>query len=320
MENPLSQADIDSLARALASVADGKNGDRAVKSYDFRRPTKFSKDLLRTLEMVHDNFARLLQGFFLGSLRTRAQLQVRTTNQYSYAEFVGRLPSHTVVAAFHMEPLPGTCLLEISQNIAYAAIDRVFGGPGADVQPDRGLTEIELGVVQRIVTDMFGPLQEAWNSVAELKPVLESMETNPMFLQSSSPSEVLAVINLGIQVGEHMGHMTLAFPYSTVDPVLSRLSPHNWLAAERSAKHQPPPMLEQTIYETPVTLRVHLGSTRVTVSEFSQLKVGDVIPLDTDLQSELPIMVGHHLTYLGRPGLVRNRMAIHIQRRVGEGA
>ncbi len=320
MESPLSQSEIDALMRSLLP-ANGddlfQTRDSAVRTYDFRRPGKFNKDLLRTLLMIHENFSRLLQTFFSAGLRTRVQVMVRSTNQYPAAEFMQLLPNPGIVATFSIRPLPGTCMLELSQNIGYAIVDKVFGGSGGDLQPQRALSEIELGVVRRTLNDMFTPLQESWRNVAAIKPTLESLETNPMFLQNNAPSEVLAAITVGIQIGEHMGHLTLAFPYSTVEPVLSRLSPHSWLATERTPEEGELDLLKQQVQEAGMAIRVLLGQTRMTVGEFSSLKVGDVIPLGTTLNSELPVYVGDRITFFGRPGVRGDRVAVQILRRAG---
>lgn len=321
MENTINQTDIDALMRSLLP-ANGEDlfqsKDNALRAYDFRRPTKFKKDLLRTLVMVHDNFARLLQSFLLSSLRTRSQVQVRGTNQYLFAEYVQLLPNPAIVAIFKLNPLPGLCLLEISQNIAFAIIDRVFGGVGSDVQPQRGLSEIELSVIQRTITDMFTPLQEAWRNVVAIQPTLEGLETNPMFLQTSAPSEVHATVTLGVQIGEHMGHIMLVFPSATMEPVLSRLSLHSWLGSDKAVAEADSNTLQTTIQQAPIDVGVHLGYSRITVGEFMALKVGDVIPLDTGLNGELPVYVGNCLTFYGRPGVVKNRMSVQITRRAPE--
>jgi len=292
--------------------------DNTLREYDFRRPTKFKKDLLRTLVMVHDNFSRLLQSFFLANLRTRAQVVVRGTNQYLFAEFTQLLPNPMVVASFKLNPLPGVCLLEMSQNIAFAIIDRVFGGPGSDTQPQRGLSEIELGVVQRTVTDMLTPLQEAWRNVAEVRPSFENMDTNPMFLQTAAPSEVLATITLGVQVGEHMGHVMLAFPFSMMAPIMNRLSPHSWLASENSGVIPDAPGLQDSIKQAPVEVHAFLGNARITVGEFMALKPGDVIPLEAKVGGDIPVFIGNVLTYQGRLGVSGRNMAVQIVRQVSE--
>lgn len=318
MENPLSQSEIDALMRTLLpSSGDDLFQTRAaaVRVYDFRRPGKFSKDLLRTLFMVHDTFARLLQGFFAAALRTRVQVSVRSTNQYSSSEYMQLLPNPCIVGKFEIKPLPGLCLVEMSHNIAFAIIDRVFGGHGSDLQPQRGLSEIELSVVQRMIADIFTPLREAWRNVADIQPTLDSMETNPMFLQSSAPAEVVAAITLGVDIGEHKGHVTLSFPYSTVEPVLARLSPQTWLALDRpETEESERQVIETSVGRAPLQMFVNLGKTNIKVREFMDMKVGDVLLLGTKVNGEVQVFVGERLLFLGRPGLVGDRMAVQISR------
>lgn len=283
-----------------------------VRSYDFRRPTKFKKDLLRTLVMVHDNYTRLLQSYFAASIRAQVRLNVRSTNQYSASEFLQLLPNPAVVTTFHMAPLPGTCMLEISSNIAFALIDRIFGGTGADVQPQRGLSEIELGVIQRVVSDMTGLMAEAWRNIAVVTPRVEDVQTNPIFLQSKASSEVVAVITIGMEVGEHMGHITLAFPYSTVVPVLAKLSQHVGLEEEPTVNEAESEMLRNSLTEAPVPIEVELGHASITVGDFSNLQVGDLIRLSTPVGGQVQVFVGDRLTFSGRPGVVDDRMAVQI--------
>lgn len=316
MENSLSQADIDALMRALLPAGSEdlfQSKGNNVRPYDFRRPTKFKKDLLRTLVMIHDNFTRLLQSFFMAQLRARVQIHVRGTNQYSYTEFLQLLRNPTVVGTFRMDPLPGTCLIEMSQNIAYAVIDRVFGGNGAETQPQRALSEIERGVIQRVLSDMMGLLQEAWRSVAEVTPVVEGIETNPVFLKPTSTSEVVAAITIGFEIGEHMGHITLALPHTTVEPLLSRLTGSHLLTHEAKNDEQ---VLPESLSSAEVEVSAFLGSTRVTVSEFSELQPGDVILLGTRVDGELALHTGERLTFFGRPGVVGKHMSVKITRRV----
>jgi len=317
VENTISQADIDALMRSLLPSGGEDpfhSKETGLRTYDFRRPTKFKKDLLRTLVMVHDNFARLLQNFLFANLHTRAQVQVRGTNQYLFAEFTELLPNPAVVATFKLDPLPGICLLEISHNIAFAIIDKVFGGNGSEVQPQRNLSDIELSIIRRMVSDMFAPLQEAWRNVLEIRPKLEGLETNPLFLQTSPPSEVHATVTLGVQIGEHMGHLMLAFPSAAMDPVLSRLSMHTWLGSDKAVAEADSRALQTTVQQAPVNVGVHLGQGRITVGEFMALKVGDVISLDTRADGELPVYIGNCLTFYGRPGVVGTRMSIQITR------
>jgi flagellar motor switch protein FliM len=316
MENTLSQVDIDVLMRSLLPT-NGEDlfrskGNAVPRDYDFRRPTKFKKDMLRTLVMVHENFARLLQSFFMSSLRTSVQVHVRSTSQYLYTEYTQLLLNPSVVGVFRMNPLPGLCLLDISPNVAFAIIDRVFGGLGSEVQPQRGLSEIELSVIRRTLMDLCEPLREAWRSVADVEPTLEAMETNPAFLATSSPTEVVASITLGVQIGEHIGHIAIVLPYSTVAPVVSKLSSHRWFLDEESSTEPNQTGLEDLIQVAPVQITAVLGGARINVGEFMALQIGDIIALDTRTSEDMAVFVGNTLAMRGRPGRVGNRMAIQV--------
>ena len=81
MADILSQEEID----ALLSATDGDEGEieddmgsggfddassqRIITPYDFKHPARVNKDQLRTLENLHDNFARLLSSTFSGAMR-----------------------------------------------------------------------------------------------------------------------------------------------------------------------------------------------------------------------------------------------------------
>ena len=74
MGDVLSQNEIDSLLAALSSgeldvdeIKDTK--EKHVKDYDFARPSKFSKEHLRTLEIIFEHYGRLLSTNFPVYLR-----------------------------------------------------------------------------------------------------------------------------------------------------------------------------------------------------------------------------------------------------------
>ena len=65
MSDVLSQSEIDNLLSALNSGefdpnATPEEDERQVKDYNFARPSKFSKEHLRTLVFIYEHYARLL--------------------------------------------------------------------------------------------------------------------------------------------------------------------------------------------------------------------------------------------------------------------
>ena len=86
----LSQSEIDQLLSALstgvvsAEEMKVEEKQKKVKVYDFKRPDKFSKDQIRTLYMLHENFARLLNTYLSTNLRTLVNISVASVEQLAY--------------------------------------------------------------------------------------------------------------------------------------------------------------------------------------------------------------------------------------------
>lgn len=103
---------------------------RKVKVYDFKRALRFSKDQIRSLTRIHENFARLLTTFFSAQLRSYVQITVASVDQIPFEEFVRSIPNMTLINVFEVPPLDGNILMEINPNIAYSMLDRLMGGAG----------------------------------------------------------------------------------------------------------------------------------------------------------------------------------------------
>ena len=82
MGDILSQNEIDDLLNQLSSgeisaleLKKDKN-EKKIRNHDFKRPSKFAKDHLRTLQIIQENYARLITNFFSGYLRSWVQVDV----------------------------------------------------------------------------------------------------------------------------------------------------------------------------------------------------------------------------------------------------
>ena len=186
----LSQSEIDKLLSALSEGSvdteelKNEESQKKVKAYDFKRPDKFSKDQIRTLYMLHESFARLLNTYLSTHLRTMVSIDVASVEQLTYQEFVQSLANPSVISILAVPPLKGNIIVEVNTEIAFAFIDRVFGGAGKSGVKVRVLTEIEEAVMKRFVETAVGHLKEAWSNVVEFFPTIEATESNPQFTQS----------------------------------------------------------------------------------------------------------------------------------------
>lgn len=320
MADVLSQAEIDAL---LSSISTGevdleevkhKEEERKVKIYDFRRPDKFSKDQLRTLQMIHETFSRLVSTMLSGQLRSNCQVQVISVDQITYEEFVRSISETTILSVFDMGGLEGNAILELNSSIGYVLIDRVFGGSGKAYNGKaRELTDIESTVVEKFIGRILGYLNESWKEIVEVLPRIVQMETNPQFVQVVGPTEMVVLLSFEIKIGEVNGILNLCYPAPLIDPVVSKLSAQYWFSNVKKDKTEENLLaIRDRLNKIAVPVVANLGETMISFEEFIELNVGDVIPLNKNINGLCDIYVGNKVKFKGIPGLEGKKMAISI--------
>ena len=316
----LSQSEIDQLLSALstgvvsAEEMKVEEKQKKVKVYDFKRPDKFSKDQIRTLYMLHENFARLLNTYLSTNLRTLVNISVASVEQLAYEEFIRSLSNPSVIGIFNMSPLKGNVIFEINPNIAFSIIDRLFGGEGTVINKIRTLTDIEETIIRKVITKSLDNLQEAWRHVVNTEPRLEVIETNPQFTQIVPPNDMVVIVTLQTQIGQVEGLINICIPYLVLEPIMSKLTTTFWVASSIAKQAHPEQVdiLEKKIKKTYVPLAVELGTINLSVRELLSLNINDVLKLDTTVGSELKVIVGRKAKFLCHPGTANQKVAVQI--------
>lgn len=323
----LSQSEIDELLSALSTgvvSADDiqtEQKQKKIKVYDFKRPDKFSKDQIRTLNMLHENFARLFNTYLSANLRTIVHIDVVSVDQLTYEEFIRSLPNPSVIGVFQMRPLKGNVILELNPNIVFALIDRLFGGPGSPPSKARPLTDIEEAIVRRVINKALESFQEAWKQVVAIEPRLEAIETNPQFTQIVPPSDMVVIVTLQTKIGQAEGLINICIPYLVLEPIVTKLTTTFWVAAAGSKQPLTDNInaLQRKLEKTFIPLIVELGKATITVQDMLGLTAGDVLQLETRTNQELDIFVAQRKKFKCKPGLSGSKVAIQITEKTTEG-
>ncbi len=320
MQEILSQSEIDSLLDALTSgkidVTEVAKASETVeaKPYDFRRPNKFSKEHLRSLEMVHQHFARILSSFYSGYLRTAINVEVASVGQMIYEEFMRSIPSPTVLKIIDLSTLNGLVVMETNNSVVFPLIDLLFGGPGSSTDKSRELTDIEVTVVKNLYDKVLENLAVAWQDLYEIKPVINSIETNPRMQQLYSPNEVVALITFSVSIDdEQRGLMNLCIPYIVLEPVISKLSvKQQFLRGSISPRDKEIAMIKHWLGFSELNLEVVLGETEITVNDFLILQTDDVLVLSRRIDQDLDLYVEDELKFGVQAGRVNQNLAVQV--------
>ena len=313
----LSQNEIDSLISALSSgeISEEDQKEQAVEYqvYDFRRPTKFSKEQLRTLQIIHENYARILGNFLTAYLRVPAKLEVVSVSQVTYEEFIFSLPVPTLMSIFNMSSDMGIAMLETNPTFVYTLIDMVFGGDGKSIPDPRELTEIELSVMEQMNEKLLSNLSYVWKGVADLSPQIESMDSNPQFNQVIAASETVVLVTISTEIQGNKGFVNLCYPYITLEGVLSNLTAQQWFNQYQQTPYRLKPQeLKRCLADSPVEAKAVLGSTYITLEDFLHLQEGDVLQVNRREGEPLEVYVEDRPLFLGHPGMKGSRLAIDI--------
>ncbi|WP_058002659.1 flagellar motor switch protein FliM [Heyndrickxia sp. FSL K6-6286] len=322
----LSQSEIDALLSALSTGE--MNADdikkeqetKKVKVYDFKRALRFSKDQIRSLTRIHENFARLLTTYFSAQLRTYVQISVASADQIPFEEFIRSVPKMTILNSYDVPPLDGRILMEINPNIAYSMLDLVMGGKGTSVNKVDNLTEIEQRIMSNLFESAFEHLTEAWGNIAEINPVLADFEVNPQFLQMVSPNETVVVISMNTTVGETSGMINLCIPHVVLEPIIPNLSVHYWM--QNNNKEKEPieaKNIEKRIKYAPIPFAVELGNAEISIEDFLNIQMGDVIQLDKKIDEPVIVKLEDIPKYYAQVGKSSKKMAIQILNEVKGG-
>ena len=318
MADVLSQSEIDALLAGIASgevdAEDIKETDeKKIRDYDFKRPAKFSKEHLRTLEMIFEHYGRLLSNNLPIYIRKNVVVEVKSSETLTDGEFANSLGNPSILGIVNFQPLQGNIIVDIQAGLGYAFIDRMLGGEGKAIERLRSFTDIEMPLIEKFVSICLNLMPEPWENVLEIEPNLDRVETNPQFAQIISPSDMVAIVTLNMSIGDVEGFVNFCLPFFTLEPIMDRLNTKFWFSAIESRNSEEyTNKMETMIKHVDVPIKAVLGNCKVYVWDFLQLQLGDIIRLDETVNSEMQVYVGNINKFTALPGTVKDKYAVRI--------
>ncbi len=325
MGEVLSQSEIDNLLAALSSgdldTEELNNADdKKVKNYDFKRPTKFSKEHLRTLEIIYEHYGRLLSTSMPVYLRKNIQVSVTSSETVIFSEFSNSLSNPVILGVVNFQPLGGTILIELASQLGFAMIDRMLGGSGDPLEKTRDFTEIEMTIIEKMMVVCMQLMREPWKNVADINPMMERIETNSQFAQIIAPSDMIAIVTLNMKIGDVEGFMNVCLPFFTLESVMDKLNTKYWYAnLQEHNEENFEEYVEALIKRVDVPVKAVLGKTSISVTDFVNLQRGDIIRLDTEVDQDLTVYVGNIKKFTALPGTSREKNAVRVTSVIREG-
>lgn len=320
MSEILTQNQIDELLSELLAGDSGEANispveEKKVKPYDFRSPKKFSKDQLKVLRSVYENFARHLAAYLSGVLRVSCQIKVDTIEEQPYFEYNNALPDSVMMGVFDFKPLEGTVLIEISNAVTFAVVEMMLGGNGSGIVLEREFTEIEIALMEKIMKHMGAFTKSSWSNFADIDTNFIRIETNSRIMQSIAMDEGVIIVVMDIEIKSIKGTVNVCIPIINLEPILEKAGKNPFLL-KRKTDSEKDIQNKETIRSNIKDARIEtvgvLGSAVLSFKELLNLQVGDVIKLNQAVDSDIKICIGGKTKFYGVPGIIKNKKHIKI--------
>lgn len=342
-EERLSRSDVDSLLNGNTGAAPAGQPSKAaeaakvdpaarpevpampqpkvrVMAYDFKRPERVGKELVRSLQSLHEGLARNFGASLSALLRSMVEVRLISVDQLTYREFIQSVEIPTCFNLLRPKPLERNWILDISPTLLYPIIDRMLGGVvSGESNLSRPLSEIELRLAGRITSVFLRELKIAWANVLTMDVDVERVESNPQLVQIVPPNEVVIMVSFEVSMGTTRGMTNLCIPFNTIERVASKLTNSSWVGyattpANEDSKHQMASRIDGSI----TNLIVTLARSQITTGDLFDLQVGDIISTEKDVQLALEVEVSDAIKFLASPGSFKGRKAIKIESVIGE--
>lgn len=322
MADILSQEEVDML---LSAVTEGDLGsdlpapaatveEIVLSTYDFRRPERVSKEQLKGLQSLFEAFARELGILLPPFLRTVVRVDLTSIDQLTYDEFILSVARPTSMSIIEMTPLEGRSVLELNPAMVFPIVDRVLGGKGSALAVPRELTEIEDRIVYRIVLMVLDSWKRAWEHLVEFQMGVVNQESDPLIVQIVAGSEMVILVGYEVYIGETVGSMNICVPLMVLNPILDQISSqvHFQRHVSEEVMRDTRAQITRTVSRAGVIVEPILGQTKLQLSDVARLQVGDVVPLDTNHEDPVPVLVGGIIRFLAKPGRRGEQSSVQI--------
>lgn len=301
----LSQDEIDGVfhrtTEEKVKVEDDDPSKRALP-YDFRRPDRIAKDQLRSIHLLHENFARSLASSLSAYLRAYVMVSLVSVEQLSFLEFSQCLPSPSCIIAMGMRPFDGNGVLEINPTLIFPVLEMLLGGSGktsSTSRLSRELTEIEQSIVEVVFRIILHDLRESWRQVTNVSFSIESHETEPSLLQFMAPNEAVVAISLEIRVGEIAGMMNIGIP-SIIIKMLRQKFDQGWSNRRSEVTEADQRRMLQLIKPGLIQIDARLQGPTLKVEDLLAIEEGDVLMFDYSTEKPLNLLVNSRLKFHGQ--------------------
>lgn len=325
MAEILSQSQIDELLNNLSTgdvnIQELEANEKKIKEYDFRSPKKITKETIKLLKGIYENYCRIITSRLTSMLRLMCDVTVEQVEESIFHEYNNALDDYVLMALIDVEYPDKTnadsqILMEISKPLSFVIIDRLLGGSGEEYENIRDYTDIELSLLSNMLKQLIKLMGSTWESTLEIGTELSKIETNSRFVQSINYNDTVVIIVLNVTVNQSSGKITICIPSTILDEIFKKANVFSKYINKRSDQsiEEQKTAIMNSLRSSDLTVKGVLGTTHATLQDILSMQIGDLIMLNRNVDSDVDVQVDGEKWFEGKWGTKKNKGVIKINK------
>ncbi len=301
-----------------APVADAKE----ITPFDPRKPNRLTLNQMDSINGFFEMMSEDLAKRFTGVLNQDVGIEVQSVFQERYTAFMESLSNPSCIFSVGFEPMKEPALMVFDHRLVFWMVDRVLGGSGKVEIDPRELTQVEWGITDQMAGAVIEYVAVAWESVVKLTPKLLDRTSDPKRVEAANPKDVLLVVPLVFsgtgkeeeeEKNQGYGSLTVCFPFASLEKYIGRIG-----GLEERDGQDPGKLeewkghLEKKLFKVEVGLPLVLGEAEISVGDFLNLKLEDVIVMDKKINDTVEMPIGSDAIIKGNVGMYNKRLAMKV--------
>lgn len=319
--NVLSQEEIDNLLKSIE--ADDSSGhsnrsysgiQKSIKKYDFKRPQKFTKEHMKSLAIIHDNFTKYISSYFVSVIGIQIRVEITSTEQITFHEFIFSMPNPTTIISFEMKPLIGNIYMSLESPLSILLLNSLLGSSNRkNLGFLREFSDIDKKILTQVSNEILNIVKNSWEDVIKVEPKFINLETNPSTIQSLGPNEPILFITFKVEVDGNAYFMNICLPYISIEKIGDKLNKDYKVKTNTQEEMEAlKKIIRKELNSVNIELEAVLDRKMVNIKEFLSLQNNDIIILNKKFNSPVDIYIGEKLIFNGVLGLVGENKGIKI--------
>jgi len=328
MSEILSQSQIDELLNNINQgdtimIQSEDLKDKIIRDYDFRSPKKFTKEHIKTINSLHQNFSRLLSSYFSNMLRYYSEITVLSIEEQRYYEYGNSLPDGILMGIMDLVPHDdknidnALAMIDIPTSIGYLFIERLLGGGGEKYEMDRDFTEIETTILKNILTQIAKQYEESLRNFINIDVRLRHIETNSKLMQVTMPDDTVVIIVLNVKIKDIEDRFVVCIPAIEFEDLIVHFTNDDIQYGKRRSNMDNETVKKNIlkgVAKTKLNVSAVIDTVDIDLADVLSLRVGDVIALNKTVNDNIKIMVEDMPWFEGKIGCKKNRKAVKIEK------